>query len=97
MEPQPQYAQPHAWLRAQVGDAWARLVALVPVAQLLEAVQPSIDFAWRKYLEAHDTIVATPTYSRCGVQPQTLWTLNPIDSKPGGKSMPGKLTCACSI
>ncbi len=49
---------------SQVGDAWSTLVVLPPVAKLLSTAQPSIDFALSKYLEAHDSLVAAPSYNK---------------------------------
>ena len=48
----------------QVGDAWRRLIHVPPVSTLLGAAAPSVDFAWHKYLAAHDAVVSAPTYSR---------------------------------
>jgi len=48
-----------------VGDAWRRLIQVPPVSTLLGAAAPSVDFAWHKYLAAHDAVVSAPTYSRC--------------------------------
>ncbi len=50
----------------QVGDAWGALAGLPPVARLVSSAQPSIDFALSKYLEAHDSLVAAPSYNKCG-------------------------------
>lgn len=50
----------------QVGDAWGALAGLPPVARLVSTAQPSIDFALSKYLEAHDSLVAAPSYNKCG-------------------------------
>lgn len=35
------------------------------VGRALQTVQPSIDFAWNKYLEAHDALVTAPSYNKC--------------------------------
>ena len=35
------------------------------MSTLLAAAAPSVDFAWHKYLAAHDAVVSAPTYSRC--------------------------------
>lgn len=48
----------------QVGDAWQALTEFQPVAKLLHTAQPSIDFAWTKYLEAHDAVVTAPSYNK---------------------------------
>jgi hypothetical protein len=51
-------------LMLKVGDAWAKLAALPPVSLLVSTAQPSIDFAWTKYLDAHDAVVTAPSYNK---------------------------------
>lgn len=51
-------------LMLKVGDAWQALTEFQPVAKLLHSAQPSIDFAWTKYLEAHDAVVTAPSYNK---------------------------------
>jgi hypothetical protein len=48
----------------KVGEAWARLSSYPAVHNVIETAQPSVDFAWKKYIAAHDTVVATQTYHR---------------------------------
>lgn len=48
----------------QVGDAWGSLAALPPVHLLLSTAQPPIDYALARYLEAHDSLVAAPSYNK---------------------------------
>ncbi len=48
-----------------MGDAWRRLIQVPPVSTVLAAAAPSVDFAWHKYLAAHDAVVSAPTYSKC--------------------------------
>ena len=50
----------------QVGDAWKRLIQVPPMSTLLAATAPSVEFAWHKYLAAHDAVVSAPTYNKCG-------------------------------
>jgi hypothetical protein len=51
-------------LMLKVGDAWAGLAEMPVVGRALQTVQPSIDFAWNKYLEAHDALVSAPSYNK---------------------------------
>lgn len=53
-----------AVLLAQVGDAWAKLISLPPVSLMLATARPGIDFAWSRYLEAHDALVTSTTYTK---------------------------------
>ena len=55
-----------------MGDAWRRLIQVPPVSTLLAAAAPSVDFAWHKYLAAHNAVVCAPTYSKCDTYPSTL-------------------------
>lgn len=48
----------------QVGDAWQGLSEVPMVSRALQTVQPSIDYAWNKYLEAHDAVVTAPSYNK---------------------------------
>jgi hypothetical protein len=52
---------------SQVGDAWAGLANMPVVSRALQTVQPSIDYAWNKYLEAHDALVTAPSYNKCAL------------------------------
>lgn len=47
---------------SRVTDAWNKLASYPAVQKLLATAQPSIDFAWKKYTQAHDTIVGSPYY-----------------------------------
>jgi hypothetical protein len=47
---------------SRVTEAWNKLASYPAVQKLLATAQPSIDFAWNKYIQAHDTIVASPYY-----------------------------------
>ncbi len=40
------------------------------VQKLLATAQPSIDFAWKKYIQAHDTIVVS-----CGSYKRSTWCI----------------------
>ena len=41
-----------------------RLLALGPVHKTVESVRPTLDSAYAKYLQVHDTLVARPEYKR---------------------------------
>jgi hypothetical protein len=41
-----------------------RLIAVLAVNKLLDTAQPSVEFTRRKYVEAHDAIVASAAYNR---------------------------------
>jgi hypothetical protein len=62
-----------------VGDAWAGLAKMPVVAGALQTVQPSIDYAWHKYLEAHDALVTAPSYNKCVLQAFPLALQQPAD------------------
>lgn len=47
---------------SHVTDAWHQLASYPAVQKLLDTAQPSIDFAWKKYQQAHDSIVSSPYY-----------------------------------
>ena len=34
------------------------------MAKLVETVQPTVDFSYHKYLQAHDVVVASEAYNR---------------------------------
>ena len=48
----------------QVHEAVDRLLALGPVHKTVESVRPTLDSAYAKYLQVHDTLVARPEYKR---------------------------------
>lgn len=47
---------------SRVTEAWHQLASYPAVQKLLNTAQPSIDFAWKKYLQAHDAVVTSPYY-----------------------------------
>lgn len=51
-------------LMLKVGESWGKLAALPPVNMLVATAQPSIDYAWTKYLDAHEAIVTAPSYNK---------------------------------
>lgn len=48
----------------QLQDAWKSFTELPSVQRTLGTVNGSVDFAWQKYLTAHDAVVANPTYEK---------------------------------
>lgn len=48
----------------KVGEGWGALAALPPVALLVSTAQLPIDFALARYLQAHESLVAAPSYNR---------------------------------
>ncbi|KAK9843460.1 hypothetical protein WJX81_004052 [Elliptochloris bilobata] len=49
---------------SKVSDAWGKLVVQPPVTKLVETVQPTVDFSYHKYCQAHDVVVASEAYNR---------------------------------